>query len=54
MTAPLAPAADHILEIGVNRAERMIREGRHDDALLALAVAGVAAELIESETEHLD
>lgn len=49
----LLPSAEHVLELGVRRATTMIQDDRYPDALRALAVAGAAAELIQSEAETL-
>lgn len=50
---PLLPTAEHVLELGLRRATQMIRDDRYDDALRTLAVAGAAAELIQSDAHAL-
>jgi hypothetical protein len=47
MSTRITPAADFVLELAVDRALGMIREGRLDDAERALLVATDTANLVD-------
>jgi hypothetical protein len=49
----LLPTAEHVLELGIRRAITLVREGRGDDAMRTLLVAGSAAELIQMDADDL-
>lgn len=55
MSRRMLPAAEHIVDVAVRRAVRLLREGRPvEDATRALVVGAQAAALVESEQrEHL-
>jgi hypothetical protein len=54
MTTYLLPEAEHILDLALDRAEGLIREGRMTDAVRCLGVAVAAADLVhDSQVETL-
>ena len=48
MTA-LLPTAEHVLDVALERATLLIRDGHVEDAVRALAVGTAAADLIEQQ-----
>lgn len=55
MSADLLPTADHVLDVGVRRAIDALRAGRPvAEVERILIVAGVAAELIQTDAPGLD
>lgn len=48
-TRPLLPTAEFVLKLALSRAVDLIRAGRYDDAVRALAVATAAADLMQGD-----